>query len=384
MATRRGVLRVVGTSAVILAAGGVGLTQCDPMPEAAVEAWKGPGPNVRDPRVRALAYALLAPNPHNRQPWIVDLREANAITFICDRTRLLPETDPYSRQITLGCGAFLELLRMAAAAQGYRAEITAFPQGDWPELAVGDQPVCRVVFVADAGVARDPLFAHVLKRRTNRNVYDGTPVTNGDAAAIQATMVQLPVRFGWTNEPSQLATLRGIAKRAWDLEMKTDSTYFESVKVFRVTGKDILEHRDGLSFRGPLFWWLNAMGLFSRERGLTGDKFMRDQTFAVIDAPLESSTAFGWIVTSTNDRRAQLASGAAYARANLSATGLGLAMQPLSQTLQEFKEMLGLLAEHKRALGLPDSDTVQMFFRIGRAAPAEPAPRRPLDAIIRA
>lgn len=384
MATRRGFLRVVGTSAVILAAGGVGLTQCDPMPEAAVEAWKGPGPNVRDPRVRALAYALLAPNPHNRQPWIVDLREANAITFICDRTRLLPETDPYSRQITLGCGAFLELLRMAAAAQGYRAEITAFPQGDWPELAVGDQPVCRVVFVADAGVARDPLFAQVLKRRTNRNAYDGTAVTNGDASAIQASMAQLPVRFGWTNEPGQLATLRGIAKRAWDVEMKTDATYFESVRVFRVTGREILEHRDGLSFHGPFFWWLNALGLFSREKGLGGDQFMRDQAYPLIDAPLASSAAFGWIVTSTNDRRVQLASGAAYVRANLAATGLGLVMQPLSQALQEYKEMLGLLAEHKRALGLPDSDTVQMFFRIGRAAPAEPAPRRPLDDIIRA
>ncbi|MCE9523662.1 MAG: twin-arginine translocation signal domain-containing protein, partial [Alphaproteobacteria bacterium] len=42
MTSRRGFLRVVGTSAVILAAGGVGLTQCDPMPEEAVAAWKGP------------------------------------------------------------------------------------------------------------------------------------------------------------------------------------------------------------------------------------------------------------------------------------------------------------------------------------------------------
>ena len=36
MATRRAFLRVAGTSAVVLAAGAVGLTQCDPMPEAAV------------------------------------------------------------------------------------------------------------------------------------------------------------------------------------------------------------------------------------------------------------------------------------------------------------------------------------------------------------
>jgi hypothetical protein len=42
-----------------------------------------------------------------------------------------------------------------------------------------------------------------------------------------------------------------------------------------------------------------------------------------------------------------------------------------------------VLAEHKRAVGAQASETVQMFFRIGRAAAAEPAPRRPLDAIIR-
>src|SRR6185503_12593149 len=100
MVTRRAVLRVLGTSAVIVAAGGLGLSQVDQMPAQAIEAWKGPAPNMRDPRVRALSYALLAPNPHNLQPWIADLREASAITFIVDRTRSLPETDPYSRQIT--------------------------------------------------------------------------------------------------------------------------------------------------------------------------------------------------------------------------------------------------------------------------------------------
>ncbi len=383
MVTRRNFLRVVGTSAVILAAGGVGLTQCDPMPEAAVGAWKGPAPDLRDPRVRALSFALLAPNPHNMQPWIVDLRVANEVTFICDRTRLLPETDPYARQITIGCGAFLELLRMAAAEQGFRAEITAFPQGDWPANEVGDQPVCRVVFAADAGVGRDGLFAHVLKRRTNRNSYDSKAVTGEEVAAIQASMAQLPVKFGWTNEAGQMARLRGISKRAWDIEISTDATYYESVKVYRLTGDEILRHRDGLSFHGPMFWWLKTLGLFSREKGLQGDSFMRDQAYPIIDGQISNTAAFGWIVTSSNDRRAQLASGAAYVRANLCAAGMGLAMQPLSQALQEYKQMMALLVEHKRVLGLPDSDTAQMFFRIGHAAQSEPSPRRPLDAIIR-
>ena len=381
MATRRAFLRIAGTSAVVLAAGAVGLTQCDPMPEAAVEAWKGPLPSVRDPRVRALSFALLAPNPHNKQPWIVDLREPGAITFICDRSRLLPETDPYSRQITVGCGAFLELLRMAAAEQGFRAEVAAFPAGDWPENAVGEQPVCRVAFVADPGVARDPLFAQVLKRRTNRNAFDATPVAPGEADAIGAALRGLPVSFGWTGEGRQVAQLAGIAKRAWDTEVKKDATWKESVDVFRITGEEIAKHRDGLSMHGPFFWWANKLGIFTKQNAMEG--YSREQGLSFIDPQLVVR-AFGWIVTATNDRRAQLAAGAAYVRANLQATALGLAMHPLSQALQEFPEMLPLLAEHKRALGLPESDTVQMFFRMGRAAAAEPAPRRPLDAIMRA
>jgi hypothetical protein len=380
MTTRRTFLRVTGTSAVILAAGGYGLTQCDPMPEAAVEAWRGPKPNARDPRVRALSYALLAPNPHNKQPWIVDLKEPGVATFYCDRSRLLPETDPYSRQITIGCGAFLELLRMASVEQGLRAEVTPFPAGDWPENSVSEQPMCRVAFVPDAGVVRDPLFAQVLKRRTNRNTFDATAVSPAEAAAIGGALDGLPVRFGWTADGRQIAQLAGIAKRAWVVEIKTDATFKESVDVFRITGEEIAKHRDGLSFHGPFFWWANKLGLFTQQNAM--EPSGRAQALTLIDPQL-AVRAFAWIVTAANDRRAQLAAGGAYVRANLKATELGLAMHPLSQALQEFPQMLPLLAEHKRAVGAAESETVQMFFRLGRAASPGPAPRRPLDAIIR-
>lgn len=380
MTTRRTFLRVAGTSVVILAAGAAGLTQCDPMPDAAVEAWKGPTPDMRDPRVRALSYALLAPNPHNMQPWIADLREPDAVTFLCDRSRLLPQTDPYARQITIGCGAFLELLRMAAAEQGLRADVTAFPAGDWPEGSVGDQPICRVAFAPDDKVVRDPLFAQVTKRRTNRAVYEVTPVTVAEAAALADASRGSAVGFHWTSDVAQLARLSGIAKRAWDIEVKKDATYLESVKVFRITAEEIARHRDGLSFHGPFFWWMNKLGFFARETAL--DPMPRQQALDLINPQL-TVPAFGWLVTATNGRRAQLDAGAAYVRTNLKATELGLAMHPLSQALQEFPQMLPVLAEHKRAVGAAESETVQMFFRIGRALPQEPSPRRPLDAIIR-
>ena len=380
MTSRRRFLRVAGTSALILAAGAAGLTQCDPMPEAAVEAWRGPVPSVKDPRVRALSYALLAPNPHNRQPWIVDLREPGVISFFCDRSRLLPETDPFSRQIMIGCGAFLELLRIAAAELGFHTDFNTFPVGAWAANEIRDEPICQIVFNSNVKVLPDRLFKQALQRRTNRNAYDLTPVSRADAASLGDQMRGQDVRFGWTDEPSALVRLRDIARRAWAIEVNKDSTYLESVKLFRITAPEIARHRDGLSFHGPFFWWLNKLNLFSRETAT--DDFARKQALDLIETHLKTP-AFAWIVTARSDRRAQLDAGAAYVRANLQATELGLALHPLSQALQEFPEMLPLLAEHKRALNLPESETVQMFFRLGRAPAFEPAPRRPLAEILR-
>jgi hypothetical protein len=180
-----------------------------------------------------------------------------------------------------------------------------------------------------------------------------------------------------------MGRLRDIARRGWEVETMKDDTYFESVRVYRFTGPEIVQHRDGLSFHGPFFWWLNRLGLFTRERALTGDKFLRQQSLDFINGQLDHTPSFAWIVSADNDRATQLAAGAAYVRANLQATALGLSTGPLSQVLQEFPEMLPLLAEHKRILGVPESDTVQMFFRVGHAVPGEPAPRRPLAEMLR-
>ena len=54
-------------------------------PAEAVAAWRGPD-GAADLRRWALGHAILAPNSHNRQPWLVDLREPDAIV-LRDRPR---------------------------------------------------------------------------------------------------------------------------------------------------------------------------------------------------------------------------------------------------------------------------------------------------------
>lgn len=97
---RRNFIRLVGGGTITAAtlATTATLTGCgsSAFPEAAVEAWQGPGIEA-DPRRRALAYAITAPNPHNLQPWLVDLRQPDTIIVKTDPQRVLAETDPYGR-----------------------------------------------------------------------------------------------------------------------------------------------------------------------------------------------------------------------------------------------------------------------------------------------
>src|SRR5262245_59425089 len=126
---RRQFIRIAGGGAVV-AAGGA-LTGCaDTLPDEAIAAWRSAGQEA-DARRWILSYAILAPHSNNLQSWMVDLRTPDEIVLYCDRDRLLPETDPFSRQIMMSHGTFLELIDIAARERGLRAEITLFPEGEY-------------------------------------------------------------------------------------------------------------------------------------------------------------------------------------------------------------------------------------------------------------
>ena len=114
MSSRRNVLKLIGGGVVVAATATGGFLAMNQPSRTARAPWREAG-GYDEFRRRALSYALLAPNPHNRQPWLVRLDGDRGLTLFCDLQRRLPATDPMDRQITIGCGAFLELLAIAAA-----------------------------------------------------------------------------------------------------------------------------------------------------------------------------------------------------------------------------------------------------------------------------
>ncbi|MEN8195558.1 MAG: twin-arginine translocation pathway signal protein, partial [Pseudomonadota bacterium] len=237
------------------------------MPPEAVQAWRGPEAKETDPRRRALAYAILAPNPHNMQPWLVDLRVPDVITLYVDRTRLLPHTDPFSRQIMIGHGTFLELLHMAAAADGYRADIRYFPEGGFPDEKVSDKPVARITFTRDSARAADPLFKQVLLRRSNKEPYDKDRRLRPDhAKALRTAYDGAPIPMRLATGATLVDALRKTADRAMTIEMATPRTHMESIERTRIGAAEIAKHRDGIDLHGPMFWWLKQLGLLTRQK----------------------------------------------------------------------------------------------------------------------
>ncbi|MDO9259046.1 MAG: nitroreductase family protein [Polaromonas sp.] len=379
---RRNFVRLAGGGVVLGAS--AGLAGCSSeLPPEAIAAWNGPAADTADVRRWILSYAILAPHSHNLQSWLVDLRQPGEIMLYCDLTRLLPETDPQSRQIMMSQGTFLELLDLAAKQKGLRADITLFPQGEFGPATLDKRPVARIVLAADAGVKPDPLFADILKRHTNREAYEMREPATDALQAIAASVAPFALRTGFvgTSQPDLMQKHRAIAMEAWRIELVTPRTVLESFKVLRVGPREIAEHRDGLTINTPMVRALTLLGLFDRSKAPGPDDTATTGQIKDFNTKIAATPAFFWMVTEGNDRKTQVNAGRAYARAQLAATAHGLAMQPLSQALQEYPEQARPYADIHALLQAPQPRyTVQMWARLGYAPAVGPSPRRGLQS----
>lgn len=372
--SRRQTIALVGGGTILAATGAVGWEITRPL-QTALRPWERAGGHD-DPRMRALSWAILAPSSHNMQPWKVDLSEAGTAVLYPDRDRMLPETDPFNRQITISLGCFLELLRMAALEEGLAVEMDLFPEGEDPAgLDARPAAVCRFRPTDDAP---DPIFAHAATRRSTKERYDTDRPVPAEVLQRIASAARL-TKVGVTGDAEEVAALRALTVRAMEIEIETPRTFNESVDLFRIGRREVEASPDGLEFHGPAFEAMRLFGLFTREAARNPASAAFAQGREAVLAPIRTGMAYIWQVTPANDRATQIETGRDWLRLNLAAVAEGVGFHPLSQALQEYPEMAELQdAVHARLA--PGGGTVQMLSRLGYGPEVGPTPRWPLEA----
>ncbi len=317
--------------------------------------------------MRAMSYALLAPNPHNRQPWEAELVGDDGLLIYRDKSRNLPFTDPLSRQLTIGMGCFLELMEMAANQEGNSIETELFPQGV-------DGPVASCRFAKGNGKP-NPLFVHVMERRSHKDKFNDRRVTVESAAPL-TSHAQLYL------DGEDRDTIRRIAHEAWWSEVRTPGAWKESIDLLRVGKSEINANPDGIDAGGPLLDTLALFGLVDRKELLDINNPnsrgpIEDTAKAILSAP-----AYTLTLTPGNSRIEQIIAGRKWLRLNLTATGAGLSLRPVSQALQEYKEVKVHFDEIHRRFA-PNGETIQILGLLGFGERLTRSPRWPIESRIR-
>ncbi|MFJ2242884.1 Acg family FMN-binding oxidoreductase [Streptomyces sp. NPDC086796] len=121
-----------------------------------------------------VADAIAAPSMHNAQPWRFRYRHADrTLALRAESDREMPEADPSTRGLHVGCGAALLNLRVSASHRGLDAVTTLLPVPADPDLVatvrLGEGPGGPVP-PTDAALAA--LHPAIRRRHTSRYPFD--------------------------------------------------------------------------------------------------------------------------------------------------------------------------------------------------------------------
>jgi hypothetical protein len=232
-------------------------------------------------------------------------------------------------------------------------------------------------------VRPDPLMKQVLKRRSNKEPFDlQKPVTSSDLRVLNKAAGS-GSGVASTNDPTRVATLCDLTWRAMETELRTPRANLESVRLMRIGKAEIEANPDGIDLGGPFLETLSLLGELTREGLADPNSATFQQGLDLFRGLTGTAMAHIWVVIEDNSRNAQLAAGRAWLRVNLKATELGLSLQPLSQSLQEYREVQPHFEEVHKHLAAGHGRRIQILGRLGYRPEIDPSPRWPLATRLR-
>jgi hypothetical protein len=313
----------------------------------------------------AVGYAILAPSSHNTQPWRF-IVNGDELLLCADRTRSLPNIDPFDRELIISCGAALLNLRVALAHFNVPVEITTFPQSSDPDI------VARIVFPSSGPIFKElaELFYAIAKRATNRAPFSEEEVPDALVARLKSAAEREGVDtvFAWTvNERERIASLIAQA----------DRRQFDDPNFRRELASWIHSSRSNDGMPGASQGFDRLTDLATPIAAMAIRTFDLGNGVAAAHQQLaRGSPLLAILSTPMDNNEGWLAAGLGLQRMLLIATNAGYSSSYLNQPI-EVSDFRTQLAAQFGIVGYP-----QLLLRLGRGSAVPHSPRRPISDVL--
>jgi len=324
-----------------------------------------------DPISGAILYhASLAPSGHNAQPWFVRIVQKNEWVIGLDPQRRLSEVDPDNREALLSIGAFAENLALAAGTCGFQAEMRIIAENPF------QQDIIKVSLKPTR--PNDYPLERLTRRMTVKQGYLADEIKKEDFRALSEPLAGRLFYFPKGTEHANCIEEGAIEN--FRIQANRDNAQQELVRWVRLSNKDAERYRDGLTvegmeIRGFKGWFVRN---FIKPQDFMKPSFRKQSVDLTAKLAQQGG---GWLViTSEGQTVADLIdSGRRFERMTLLARERKLAIQPMTQYLEEKEGLEQIAADHAASV-IP-----QFILRVGylKNYPDPVSLRRPVSWFVR-
>ncbi|MCX4767980.1 nitroreductase family protein [Streptomyces sp. NBC_01275] len=313
--------------------------------------------------------ASAAPSMHNAQPWRFRfLRGDSTFQVYSDLERAMPQADPTTRGLHLGCAAALFNLRVAAAHAGWAAAAELLPDPADPRLLAVVRLTSPALPGNDLEMDLTPLYPAIQRRRTSRQPFTDEAIPQAIKDALSAAALLEGARLVFP-DAWHVRTLLDLVHDAEGRDAM-DAAAYEELRQWTRDGTGAAETAsDGV----PEY----AFGPRRRSGRAPVRDFAGRRTVPGREAAaFENAPQLAVLGTVRDLPRDWLLAGQAMERVLLQATLDGLATSLTSQAL-EWPELRWTVRDPQSAMGF-----IQMVFRLGYGPPVPGTPRRPVHEVL--
>jgi len=300
-------------------------------------------------------YAILTPSSHNSQPWRFRV-SGNEVDIGADESRWLDAADPTKRELYISVGCAIE--NLCVAAEHFELEPRVEYHG-----GTDTDTVATVTLRDDSDPSTyrpSELFDAITERSTSHDPFDDRTLDTAVRDELGRVVVEDDVTLHLVNEPAVKQSISELQAEG-DRRLMDDSEYRKEL------GQWI-----GLGALGSS-WLMARIG-----QAVVTHLDLGDREAAKNSKLIESAPLVAVLTTDSDDPTTQLKVGQVFERLALLATTAGVAVHPMSQTL-ECPEL------RTRLQGLLDSSAgvPQHLFRIGYTdVDSGNTPRWPLETFL--